>query len=137
MQAISDCKHLLSPINYPVENSSAEEIIKQDGIIGPHKYQQDIEFLHNIEEWENEELQAGNPALLEQLLTDLLFLATEHKMYGAYTLLGSHAPNREDGFIYFKQAAELGVKEGMVTYGLELLTSGETLVEHGWKKGLN
>ena len=118
--------------NYPVENSSAEEIIKQDGIIGPHKYQQDKEFLHNIEEWENEELQAGNPALLEQLRTDLLFLATEHKMYGAYTLLGSLAPNREDGFIYFKQAAELGVKEGMVTYGLELLTNGETELGRTW-----
>ncbi len=124
---------------YPVDIEPLKEIIEPDGVIDSTIYRQNPDFFHNIEDYNNDVLAKGPTELLERLKSDLLLLAEKHNYPGAYTLYGS-LDNQND--MYFKKAALLGNKEGMVTHGINLYTRGELekgreFVERGAELGDN
>ncbi len=118
--------------SYPVDTTPLKEITNLTGCINSSAYKNDLDFWQNIKTYNNENLKDGNSDLLNQLRSDLMYLATKHKMYGAYTLLGSLENNYQSQFNYFKLAAHNGNKEGMVACGIELLTAGQAEKGRKW-----
>ena len=105
---------------YPVDNDFIEaEILSPNGIIGPKFYENEPEAIEHLNDFNNDWLRTElSPEALEHLKADLLLLAEEHGIASAYTILGSISNEFKEQIGYFKLAAEAGVKEGMVSYGL-------------------
>ena len=118
--------------SYPVDTTPLKEITNLTGCLNSSAYKNDPDFWQNIKNYNNENLKDGNLDLLNKLRSDLIYLATKHKLYGAYTLLGSLENNYQSQFNYFKLAAHNGNKEGMVACGIELLTAGQTEKGREW-----
>lgn len=117
---------------YPVDTEPLKEFTNPLGLIDASPYRKDPKFWNNIKEYNNDELHDGNPELLEMFKRDLIFLAKKHNRYGAYTLLGSLEDARQRQYEFFLQAAQHGIKEGMVSCGLFLLMDSKTETGREW-----
>ena len=124
--------------SYPVDPNLIEnEIVNPQGKIGPSFYKQydidnDSKSMENLVDYNNEWfMKSENIEVREHLINDLLNLATNHNLYGAYTLLASLTYKKATMTAYFKKAAEGGNREGMVSYGMYLCMDHK--VKKGWK----
>lgn len=117
---------------YPVDTTPLKEFTNFLGLIDATPYKANAEFWNAIKDYDNMALQKCDEDLLESFKSDLRNLAKNHKLYGAYTLLGSLADTSQDLYDYFFLAARRGIKEGMVTCGLELLRDGQTAKGREW-----
>lgn len=123
---------------YPVDpHLIKNEIVNPQGKIGPSFYEQyDIDnnskSMENLVDYNNDWfMKDKNIEVRNHLINDLLNLATNHNLYGAYTLLASLTYKKVMMTAYFKKAAEGGNREGMVSYGMFLCMDHK--VKKGWK----
>ena len=117
---------------YPIDTTPIKEFTSTFGLIDATKYKANTKFWNALTDYDNLALQSCDEDLLENLKSDLLFLAKRHKLYGAYTLLGSLADQCQEQYNYFMLAAQHGIKQGMVACGVELLRSGKTEKGREW-----
>lgn len=120
---------------YPVNTDALQEIIREDGLIGPHKYQDNEDTIEHIKDCDNGWFMFDHPQQRAMLEKDLLKLA-KHKIYGAYSFLGAISNRVDKQQKYWKLGAENGVVECMVSYATTLYTDGYLADGFYWlKKG--
>ena len=117
---------------YPIDSTPLKEFTGLLGLIDATPYKANAEFWNAIKDYDDMALRKCDEDLVESFKRDLLFLAKKHKLYGAYTLLGSLADTSQDRYDFFFLAARRGIKEGMVTCGLDLLRDGQTTKGREW-----
>ena len=117
---------------YPVDTTPIKEFTSPFGAIDATPYKANAEFWKALTNYDNMALQDCDEELLNSLRSDLLFLAKNHKKYGAYTLLGSLADTCQEQYDCFFLAAQHGIRQGMVACGVLLLTNGKTEKGREW-----
>lgn len=122
---------------YPVDTECIKEILKTDGVIGPDYYKTVPDAIKNLEDYDNEWFcDEKHKEVCAQLVSDLYLLAERYGYAGAYTLIASLKRRHGALMELMKRAADLGNKEGMVSYGMFLALHHD--VENGFlwiKKG--
>jgi len=123
----------LLTFHYPVNTDALQQIIQEDGLIGPHKYSADT--IEHIKDCDNAWFLFDHPAQQAMLEKDLLQLV-KHHFYGAYSFLGAITGLVSKQQKYWKLGAEKGVAECMVSYACTLYSSGFLADGFHWlKKG--
>lgn len=119
---------------YNVDCSVIENhILNPDGIIGPSYYEAYPDVMEHLRDYSNDWLSHKAPAdVLEHLKADLRCLAEEHKQYGAYTVLASLISEFSVFTKYMRIAAKHGIKEGMVSYGIQIARNGNVKEGGRW-----
>lgn len=112
---------MLLTYKYPVcTDSLKREILSERGSIGPEKYKQIPGAFEALKPYNNEFF-LDNEQACNLLLSDLLTLLRDRDdCDDLWTIAGSVTNNFSYRKEYMKRAAEAGVKEGMVTYGIHL-----------------
>ena len=117
---------------YPIDTTPLKEFTDFLGLIDATPYKANAEFWNAIKDYDDMTLRKCDEDLLDSFKSDLHLLARRQKLYGAYTILGSLADTSQDRYDYFFLAARRGIKEGMVTCGLDLLRDGQTAKGREW-----
>ena len=105
-----------------------KEIVNENGKIGPEKYKAIPGALEALKDYNNEFFRE-NDAASELLQQDVLILCRDYGYDDAYTIGASIVTSYDEHKKLMQLAAEHGVKEGMVSFGICLYRDHE--VEEG------
>lgn len=121
---------------YPVcSNSIKKEILREDGRIGPEKYKKFPGALEALTKYDNYYF-IKNEEAAQTLLRDLNVMWHEYGYFDVLTIAASFAPTCDLYHELMGIAADNGVREGMVSYGIDLFRDHKVAEGISWvRKG--